>query len=309
MMQESEQTEERGLSQVQAWDELPVDVRERWQKILTGIVIPPMFSAGNVYREIHEDQEAEEIAAALAYDPLLGARVLAVANSAMAGQVNRVTSLQRAVVILGFNVVHTVMLTYQLEYLYKNWPAFPIAHFEFVRCWCAVSSLLSAYFGKATRHPDRATLSTAALMARLGSLVLGLCRPTPGTEYAAMPNETSRLKHEVESWGVTSPVLSGQLARQWGLPETLAGMLERSWEPLFKEMAKGRDEHSLVLLATAAVLSSSYLTSSSFKPEAVLDRYVNEHLKANLRAKKLLGPVLDCCDNMQVRHELKALTE
>lgn len=309
MLQESGQVEEQGLSQVQAWDELPADVRERWQKILTGMVIPPLFSAGNVYRDINEDQEPEEIAATLAYDPLLGARVMAVANSAMAGQVSRVTSLERAVVILGYNVVHTVMLTYQLEYLYKNWPAFPISHFEFVRRWCATSALLSAYFGKSTRHPDRATLSTAALMARLGSLVLGLCRPTPGTEYATMPNETSRLKHEVESWGVTSPVLSGQLTRQWGLPDTLASMLERSWEPLFQEVAKDRDAHSLMLLAAAAVLSSSYLTSSSFKPEAILDRYVNENLKANLRAKKLLGPVLACCDNARVRHELKALTE
>ena len=289
------------------WEELPEEVRERWHGLITKISLPPLVFDAGFSREEFDAMEPAELAAKVSTDPLLAGKVLAVANSAAMGLSTPITSLERAVVYLGFNLVQSIMVAYYLEHLFIKWPGFPRAHFDYVRRWSAASCVVAYNIGAGARLSDPATLGTATLLSRLGSLLLGMTRPLPGEEYRQAPNEVARLKLEAERWCVSSPVLSARLVKHWGLPEPLPTLLERSWEPFFMLTPEGQFERFLVVIATSLTVASGYLTTG--KPDAltVLDRQCYRMLRENLEEQLLYEAAIGSCAGVRLLKELGGL--
>ena len=294
---------------VLAWDDLPSGVRERWLEQVRDVAIPPILGPTNLSQLLAENVDPRELTRRISRDPLLASRILAVANSAAMGLIKRVTSLERAVVHLGTNLVQTIVVCYQLEMILKQWPNYPREHFNYVRAWSAGAAVLAQHFGAAAKCSEPYVLSTAALLTRLGTLLLGIAQPPPGLEYRQQPNEIARLELEWRSWGVHSAALSAQLAQHWGLPEPLPTLLKRHVEPLCVESEQGATERDLLVVCVAVVMTASYLTSEKADPRFVLDRVAYETLKTNLRQLGLRDVVLSTWAVPRVQRELAAATE
>lgn len=292
---------------VQSWSELPETDRDRWLGLIGKLILPPLMRESDILNITSTDIEPRDVVERLRVDALVCAKILAVANSAAMGQAHQVTSLERAVVLLGYNLVQAIVTIYYMEYNLREWPGYSRQHFEYVRCWSAGASVLAHNFARATRMEDPGAISTAALLARLGSLVLGLTAQPPQPDYHSIPNEISRLRREQSAWGVTSPVLSGQLARLWGLAESTAELIERSWEPLFAEVPVEYAGRVELVLATAIVLAAGYVDNPKFDARVILQRYNNERLKANLDRHSLTEMLLAVCANPRVQKELKTI--
>jgi HD-like signal output (HDOD) protein len=294
---------------VAPWRDLPQELRERWLQTLSEVPIPPSLMDQQVVGQIGRTSEPKELAVKLSRDPLLAGKLLAVANSASLGLASPVTSLERAIIQLGTNLVQSLVLAYQLELTLKRWPGYPREYMEYVRAWGAGAAVLAFHFAAAARLPDPPTVSTAALLARLGSMLYGMARPKPGPEYIQSPSEIARLELEERTWGVTHPVLSEQLVRQWSLPDSLAEMLARCGEPLYQECADLPAERGLGVIAVASALAAGYIAQKKLDPRAFLDRPPKAMLKQNLKQMKLLEPCIATWAVPRVQRELAVAVE
>jgi len=293
---------------VQHWHEIPASDRDFWEGLIGQLTLPPLMTEGEVLNLSSSDCEPQEVVERLRADPLVCAKILAVANSAAMGQARQVTSLERAIVLLGYNLVQAIVTIYYMEYSLRQWPGYSLAHFDFVRRWSAGASVLAHNFARAARTEDPGAVSTATLLARLGSLLLGMSPKPPDSSYHVMPNEISRLRLEQATWNVTSPVLSGRLARLWGLADSTADLVERSWEPLFVELPVNYDARVVLLVGAALVLAAGYLSGPRFDARVVIGRYNNERLKANLDRHELTELLVAGCANPRVQKALRTIT-
>lgn len=171
------------------------------------------------------DTTPAEMATVLSRDPVLAARLLSVANSPMHARGNRVTSIERAVALLGVKAVKLMALSFSLaddwsrggdgrarrEYWFRSLMTAAAA-----RRWASVlgSTLLEEAF-------------LCGLVSHLGRLILS----------RQVPDRYADLVVEVGSWptedaeraalGVASSDVTVAVLRHWGLPETIVDVVER----------------------------------------------------------------------------------
>lgn len=299
----------RQASRAVPWDDLSEETRQRWRFQITKIALPPLISDTQAALADMEEFDPRELAGFVSRDPLLGGKLLAVANSAAMGLYNPVTTFERAIVTLGYSVVQSIIVAYYLEATLKLWPEFPRAHFSFVRRISAGSTVLASRIATQARLRSANLLGTAALLARLGALVLGLVRPWPDHSYRQIPNEALRLKYEMEKWGISTPVLSGQLLKHWGIPQPLPLLVERQCEPLLAELEPGREDYSVLVLCASTAMATCYVHTGTFEPFTLFDRYAYDQLKHNLKQHKLWELVIDFGNDKRLQRELAAVTE
>lgn len=290
---------------IQSWDELPADEQSQWLEVMFHLNLPPLTDSSLATGSKPDDPVV--ISNRLSGDPLLAGKVLAVANSAAMGRTREVQSLEQAVVYLGSNLIEIIVAAYQLESMLHTWGDYPRGFFMYVRNWAAAASTLAYNITLNIKRPMASELGTAALLARLGALLFGAATPLPDSRYLEIANDAGRLKLETLTWGLTSPVLSGQLARGWGLPESLSVMLERSWEPLFHEMPDDEESCHLTIVASAVTLAVAVVGNQKFDARAVLDRANSATLKANLRTFGIMDKVISACGTTRMQRELTAL--
>jgi HD-like signal output (HDOD) protein len=294
---------------VAAWDALPQSVQDYWKQAVAHVNLPPLLSDVVAAGLNLENFDPRELAAMAGRDPVLGAKLLAVANSAKFGLRTPMTSIQRAVVHLGFNLVKTIIVAYQLETSFTSFSAMPKEYLSRVRRWSSCASVIAFQWAQAADLADPSTTATAALLSRLGTLVLGLGRPQPTDVYWLQPDELQRLAYEQWQWQVTSPSLSRMLVQHWGLPDPLPEMAQRQWEPLATVLPASYQHQALTLLTAAVVLAERYIDVPTVGAGEVLDQLPYSQLKENLIANRLLDQLGDVWGSARLQRELGLANE
>jgi len=283
-------------------------VLEHWQNIIRKIPIPPA-SFGNVFSYLTEDTEPEDWVAVIRTDPVLSGKALAVVNSAAMGLIKPLTDLKQAVIHLGGHIMRVIVIAYFVEGLLGKWDHYPRQHFEFVRKWSAGASVITYHFASCAKLPEAGTLSTAALLARLGSLVLALEWPGPQPDYIQLNGELARLDYELKSWRITSPLLGCLTAEHWGLPEPLPTLIERHLDAVYQALPDAEDNLELTLLSSAVVLAARVVNNRELRLDEVLYAEENDRLLANIESNNLLDVIASCWDASRLKTELAAVLE
>jgi HD-like signal output (HDOD) protein len=288
------------------WPGLPAAVRGSWEDALLQALPPASF--GNVARLMGEELEPRQWCELASRDPVLGGKVLAVANSAAIGLRQRITDLERAVLHLGGNLLRVIVAGYYIEGLLGRFPHYPRAHVEFVRAWSEAAGVLAHGLARQAGLAEAGQLATAALLARLGSIALVLQWPPPDEAYRQLPDEVARLSFERERWRVTTPLLSGRLAAMWGLPSPLPELLDGQLDALQQPLPDSAWSRQQALLALALVLGAQHARGAPLEAEAALLRPENQRLAANLTALGLAGTALTAPAQERAARELRALS-
>ena len=282
------------------WDSLNPDLQCIWNaKIDVLLPAPPLLNELSSHHLTLEHFDARELADKVGHDAVLGGRILAVANSARFGLRQPMTSIQRAMVHMGFNLVKSIISTYMLESGFANAPQIPDKHMEFVRHWTAGAAVLAFRWGQQADLGDPSTASTLALISRLGTFLLGGADPPPDDGYRNLASEPERLAFELDTWHVTTPVLSGELARRWNIPHPIPELLENLWMPSAKVLPPHPLDpylQLLILVAGSLELTAGVVFESC---EAIEDVEV---FLAEVQRQFLL-------QNLEEHHLLKALNE
>ena len=210
--------------------------------------VPAFREAILMMQELLRDPRVtvEKVAHAAAQDPSLAGRIMQLANSALFGARSEASTLQQAIMRLGFTTAQRVLLSFaarpllaspRIEYL---WPhSLEVADLaEQLACQAGGIDPSEAYLLGLLHDIGRIALSTASIsnMVRLRRLERAGCPPV----YA----ETVLLRTDHAAAGA-------QLAEYWRLPEAMAQAIAQHHRP---ETATDRRAH---LLYAAEYLSGS----------------------------------------------------
>lgn len=161
---------------------------------------------------------AHDIAEALSNDQVLAAKVLKLVNSGVYGIRQPITTLSRATVLLGQDVVKTLVLSSsvlgvidKMDLLSGLW--------EHSVATARAASLLSERLG--LRKPEEVALS--ALLHDVGKVILAQAFPDqmPRVKGLVVERRCLIIEAEQEVFGVGHPEVASWLLKRWALPEEL----------------------------------------------------------------------------------------
>lgn len=179
------------------------------------------------------DSSAKDVVEALRGDQSLTAKILSVANSPIMGAGAKISTLDRAVVLLGFKAVRGITLAVKVfEAVSVGEPREKSRHFDRAEFWKHSLGVASAARRLAARrrelNVDPEEAFVAGLLHDLGKVALEAVFPRAYERAAAKAEETRCDISDCERTllGVDHTVAGRHLAKRWGLPRNL---LEVIW--------------------------------------------------------------------------------
>ena len=178
------------------------------------------------------DVDFRHIAEAIQHDPGLSTKILKTVNSAFYGQAREISTVSRALQILGLNSVKTLALGFSLA---RNLQGSQGQHFDHVAYWRR-----SLYTATAARTLCRRAGIVQQEEAFIGGLLqdMGMVALSQslGDEYDAIlakagGSHATLRKHEQEILGLDHAEVGAALAEAWGLPPVLVAPIRSHEEP------------------------------------------------------------------------------
>jgi putative nucleotidyltransferase with HDIG domain len=182
---------------------------------------PPAVARRLLEAVADDDTSAAALASIVEGDVALGAKVLQLVNSGFFGLANEITDLQRAIALLGIDVLKT-LATFNgvVEELAPagDAPGFSLDAFE---RHCGHVARIAA--GLCPDREDARTATSAGLLHDIGTLVLASRAPDRLAAVLELSAREQIPVHEAEHAliGVSHATIGGYLLALWGLPPTV----------------------------------------------------------------------------------------
>lgn len=187
--------------------------------ITNSCTLPPMpVVATRVMRELmNPDASADSLSKIIETDQALVTRILKISNSAFYGCARKVSSIQLAIVVLGFNTLKNLVIATSTKSLYHQQSEAEQALWEHSLAVGVASHVLAAPFSPANLE----NAFTAGLLHDLGKLILYAREPEQYTTILKRQEQgVSCHTSEREAYGFTHADVGTVLANRWNLPET-----------------------------------------------------------------------------------------
>lgn len=189
----------------------------------------------------------KQINEVMSQDPALVAKILKVVNSAFYGLPNRVSSIQQAIVILGFNTVKSLAISASVLDMFGSGEE----HFSYEKFWAHSIGTATVAEILADREPmvDRDTAFVGGLMHDMGKLVLDQYASAEFQEILAIAREREIgfAEAEAEVLETSHAEIGYWLAQKWQLEDILANAIRHQ-----HDVADAPDEPSRKLAAVVA---------------------------------------------------------
>ncbi len=176
----------------------------------------------------------DEIAETLSSDQGLTVKVLTMANSAFYGLQQEVTTVGRAIAVLGLNEVRSMVLAIGVKALTSG-KGFP-KEFKLAQYWEHQLSvaLIARHVSPLMGGVDGDNLFTAGVLHDLGKLLTALHRPDDWRAIDSLTQEKGLTYSEAEEeyWGIEHGVLGSMVMGAWNLPADLTEPVNWHHAPL-----------------------------------------------------------------------------
>lgn len=162
-----------------------------------------------------ENARIDEIAAKIAMDQVISVKVLRMANSAALRRGNEVTSIEQAVIRLGFNRLRSVVVASGIISSFKAPPGFDKHRF-----WTQTFQVatIARTLAQQTKAVDPESAFTCALIHNIGELLIQSTLPEEaGLINLAIEKGSSRVEAQREMLGYDYAQLGAELAKRWNL--------------------------------------------------------------------------------------------
>lgn len=180
------------------------------------LILPSLPEVALKVRDAVEQEKinAVKLAAMIAEDAALAARLIQVANSPLYRGRTEITNLQMAITRMGYNTVRTLLMSLAMQQIFQPTSALLDRYFHAI--WqtsvnvAAISRALAAFYP----HLNAEHALLAGLIHQIGKLpILTLAEQTPG-----LANDQTRLDHLLEA---LHPQIGGVILKNWNFPQTL----------------------------------------------------------------------------------------
>jgi diguanylate cyclase (GGDEF)-like protein len=207
---------------------VPVDAQEKLNQVVAGFSdLPTLAPVAMEVIRLADDENASmgDLASAISSDPGLASRLMRLANSAMYGQSQEVTNLDRATALLGLRTVKLLSLGFSLV---ANMSQGSIDTSTIWRRSLATSVLARRLAADTDRR-----LSDDAFIAGLLSNIGKLAMADDATYLSAMAEHGLWLSpdQELTVLGFTSDQVTARILGEWGLPPLLSRVIAERHDP------------------------------------------------------------------------------
>ncbi len=162
------------------------------------------------------DTTTEQMGKVISKDHILAAKLLMLVNSAFYGFPQKISSLSSAIVLLGFNVIKSLIISASIFELMEN---------EDLELWehslgCAV---VCSVLAKRLDIKDPEEVSTAGLIHDIGKVAIKIELPEEHAliDQTVAKRKVARREAELAVLGLDHSEVGGWLAKGWYLPEKL----------------------------------------------------------------------------------------
>jgi len=219
------------------------EVKKRYQKIIQDLgQIPTMPTIAAKVMQIVNDphSNADDVSRFISKDVALTSKVLRLANSAFYGIPRTISSVNSAIVILGFNTIRSLVLSASVL---KIFPAKPGAvSFDRKAFWkhsfmVGIAARMIAQFYRKRRLVDLEMAFSSGLLHDIGKLIL---EQFANAEYHqvlkyALENKVPLFEVEKNMLGINHAEVSGMLADKWQMPNELKLPMVNHHTPLAEQ--------------------------------------------------------------------------
>ncbi len=191
------------------------------REVLNLVSLPEIYLK---VRELLHDPDATlvDVGQVLSVDPGLASRILRIANSAFCGLTAPTESVPQAVILLGSQTIHDLVLATSIARAFSGIPQELVNMEQFWRnsVFCGAHAMVIA---DDRRILDSDRIFTMGLLAHVGRLVLYLHLPTVMREahIATLEKGISISKAVEDRLGFDDAAVAGELLSAWKLPNGL----------------------------------------------------------------------------------------
>ena len=231
---------------------------------LDALPSPPRALAAVIRAARSADVSVDSLGKVVGSDPAFALRVLKMANSPIYGQRSSISSVRRAIAILGARALRNIALCAATQACVNRGR---LGNFELNKFWeasiqrAAAARILAEHDEQLAIDPSEAF--TASLLQDLGVLALVLRAPHHADAWNKLANlePAPRLEAERALFGGTHPEIATEICAAWELPDELAAPMQFHHAPA----AAPAPQRSRVRLAHDAELLAAVLTSRDAK--------------------------------------------
>ena len=187
----------------------------------------------------------QNISTIISRDAAIAARVISLANSSFYNHGTQISTLERALLVLGTNTIKTIVITASIQQFFSG---FNTEHTSFLKQFWQRSltcSLIAKSLAILTSYPNPDEAYLTGLLHNIGELVL---ETNYSDDYVQLihhqVNELDRVAKEKETFSVDHAGVGAWLAKEWGLSTFAVDAIEFHHAPT--ESIK--DAHHLVKL-------------------------------------------------------------
>ncbi len=213
---------------------------QRYQKIIQDLgQIPTMPTiAAKVMQIVNNPKSnAEDVAKFIAKDVALTSKVLRLANSAFYGIPRTISSVNSAIVILGFNTIRSLVLSASVLKMFPSTPG--TVTFDRKAFWkhsfmVSIASRMIAQIYRKKKMVDLEMAFSAGLLHDIGKLILEQFSNAEYMPVLRLAVEKKLPLYQVEKslLGITHAEVSGLLVDKWQMPMELKSPIVMHHTPL-----------------------------------------------------------------------------
>lgn len=230
---------------------------------------PPSIAVKILNAVQSEDSSLQQLAEIIAADPALSVKLLRVANSGFYALKHQVKSIDRALSVLGTNLIKNIALSFVIAGDLKGQET---AHFDVDYFWRrAVTAAVAAELLTQALRQKNEDIFVTALLQDIGILILALNK---GGVYdhlleERLVSDLSLCALEQEAFGFDHQDLGATLLKSWNLPDAI-------FEPIQYHHSEAHAPDSCVdtarILSASTKISAIYMDANSAEKVRTLQR-------------------------------------
>ncbi|PKG96022.1 HDOD domain-containing protein [Paraglaciecola sp. MB-3u-78] len=236
-----------------------------------------------------------DIADVINYDPAVMSQVLKISNSALYQFPNTITTVTKAIQVIGTGSIYDLVLSYGVANAFKDIDpdVVDLEKFWELSVSCA---LLCKFLAEEVGLKEPEKLFVCGLLHNLGELVLVQLNPEDAHKCASISSENTPLLMQKKYLGFSYSDISFELLKLWGIPQDISKLVSRTHASEYTAQNKAEKIIQLAyLLALNNVHSELYsihsgITENMYQSIGIDEECVNNALDfSNLKLMSVLA--------------------
>jgi HD-like signal output (HDOD) protein len=207
-------------------------------------ILPEVFI--KIKQLIDDDTTSmNDIADLINYDPAIMTQVLKIANSALYKFPNTITSVSKAIQIIGTNSIYELVLAYGVTNVFDKIDP-EIIDLETFWEQAVNCALLSQFLAEEIGSKDPEKLFICGLLHNIGELITVQLTPDIAKKCAGISSEYPPLTLQKEHLGFSYADISASVLKLWGIPDDISQIIGCTH---VSESVASTNEHKIMQLA------------------------------------------------------------